>query len=138
MIDLTEINYLALAISAVAAFALGSLWYSPVLFSKTWQKEVGLSDEDIKDVNMGKIFGTSFILFIVMSFGVALIFQLIGYNRIDWLLGLLYGILIGIAFVSTTMGINLLYQRKSFKLWLIDGSYQVLCLAIMGVILGSW
>ncbi|MBN1598774.1 MAG: DUF1761 domain-containing protein [Bacteroidales bacterium] len=138
MINLTDLNYLAVAVAAIASFALGSLWYSPLLFSKTWQKELGFTDEYIREANMGKIFGTSFILFIAASLGVALFFQIIGTNKIDWLLGMLYGFLIGVAFVSTTMGINMLYQRRSFKLWAIDAFYQIICFCIMGLIISVW
>ena len=36
------INLWAVLVSTVAFWALGALWYSPVLFGKRWQKEVGL------------------------------------------------------------------------------------------------
>jgi hypothetical protein len=51
---------------------------------------------------------------------------------------MLYGFLIGIFFISTSYGINMIYQRKSFLLWAIDSGYQVLYLAISGAILGAW
>jgi hypothetical protein len=41
------INVWAVLVSALAFWALGALWYSPVLFSKRWQKEVGFKEEDI-------------------------------------------------------------------------------------------
>ena len=59
---LSNINWLSVIVATIAAFILGSLWYSPVLFGKVWQKELGLSDEKIKNANMAVIFGTSFVL----------------------------------------------------------------------------
>ena len=57
-----EINYVAVLVAAVGSFLLGGLWYSPALFGKAWQREAGLSDEQLKSGNMGRIFGLSLIL----------------------------------------------------------------------------
>src|SRR4051812_47000535 len=51
-----EISWLAVVVGAVASFLLGGLWYSPVLFGKAWQRETGLTDEQLKSGNMARIF----------------------------------------------------------------------------------
>ena len=67
-----SINYLAVGVAAVSAFIIGGLWYAPFLFGKVWQKEVGLSDEEMKNANMGKTFGIAFVLSLIIS--IAIIF----------------------------------------------------------------
>ena len=57
-----EVNWIAIVVAAVASFLLGGLWYSPALFGKAWQREVGLTDEQMKNSNMVKIFGLTLIL----------------------------------------------------------------------------
>lgn len=47
--DFSNINYLAAGVAALASFALGALWYSPVLFGKTWQKDLGFTGEYLKE-----------------------------------------------------------------------------------------
>src|ERR1700676_2626839 len=42
------INYLALIVATIVKIALGALWYSPVLFGKTWQALTGRTDAEIK------------------------------------------------------------------------------------------
>ena len=71
--DFSAINWLAVIVAAVAFFALGALWYGP-LFGKPWQKGVGLSDEEIKSANMGKLFGSAFIFALIISVGMAMFF----------------------------------------------------------------
>ncbi len=132
-----EINYLAVIVAGLAAWAVGSLWYSPVLFGKTWQKEVGLSDDDIKGANMALIFGTSALMMIIMAFGVAPIVAAHS-DDMAWHHGMFHGLMAGLFFVATSIAINYLYQRKSFKLFLIDAVYQVLILVIAGLVLGLW
>jgi hypothetical protein len=137
--DFSSINYLAVLVAAVAAFGLGALWYSPILFGKAWQKELGFSDEYLQQGNMGLIFGSSFLMMLIMSFGLAALLQgQVGESSIDWLSGLYHGLLIGVFFVGTSVAINLLYQRKSVKLWAIDALYQIVFLGIIGTILGAW
>lgn len=136
--EISNINFLALAVAALASFALGSVWYSPVLFSKSWQKGVGLTKENLETANMAVIFGSSFALILLMNFGLAVILQGHAGSDVTALSGALYGFLIGVFFIATSIGINMLYQRKSFTLWAIDAGYQVLYLAISGAILGAW
>jgi len=136
--ELSNINFLALAVAAIASFGLGSLWYSPLLFGKAWQNALGFTEEYLKKGNMALIFGSSFILIFLMDFGLAVILQGHAGRDVSGLSGFLYGILMGLFFVATSIGINILYQRKSFTLWAIDAGYQVLYLGIAGAILGAW
>jgi hypothetical protein len=136
--ELASINYLAILVAALSAFAIGSVWYSPLMFSKAWQNALGLSDKDIKEANMLVIFGTSFLLMLVMAIGLSVLLNALNPNGLNWLSGLKNGLYVGLFFIATSYGVNILYQRKSFKLWLIDSGYQVLLLGIMGLIIGAW
>ena len=136
--DYSSINFLAVLVSALVAFGLGALWYSPLLFGKTWQGELGFTDEYLQEGNMAKIFGSSFALMLVMALGMALFLQAHNMGDIGWMEGLQHGLYVGVLFVGTSMGINMLYQRKTFRLWLIDAVYQIGFLGIMGAILGAW
>ncbi|MDP1623607.1 MAG: DUF1761 domain-containing protein [Bacteroidales bacterium] len=135
--ELSNINFLALAVAAIASFALGSVWYS-LLFGKAWQNAVGITKDSLEGVNMALIFGSSFILMLLMNFGLAVILQGHAGSDVSLFSGALYGFLIGVFFVATSIGINILYQRKSFTLWAIDAGYQVLFLTVAGAILGAW
>jgi hypothetical protein len=138
MMNLPEVNWLALIVASLAGFMLGALWYSPVLFSKLWQKEVGLSDKDATEGNMLVIFGTSFVFMLIMSLGLALFLQFFDPATLNFGFGALMGTLVGIFYSMTSVGINVMYQRKSMRLFLIDAGYQVLYLALVGGILAIW
>jgi hypothetical protein len=136
--EFSNINYAAVAVAAIASFALGAIWYSPLLFSKTWQRENKLTDDDLKNANMVKIFGSTLILTFIMALGMAFLIQGHTTTEFNWHSGLHVGMLVGAMFVAASMGINYLYQRKSFLLWAIDAGYQFLFLCLMGAILGAW
>lgn len=136
--ELANINFLALIVAAIASFALGAVWYSPVLFGKAWQKTLGFTEEYLGKSNMALVFGSSFVLIFLMDFGLAIILQGHASRDVSAFSGFLYGLLIGIFFVATSYGINMIYQRRSFLLWAIDSGYQALYLAMTGAILGAW
>lgn len=132
------INIWAVLVSAIAFWALGALWYSPVLFGKRWQKEVGLKEEEIKNTNMAMVFGGSFILMLLMVWALNYVINSHKAEDVSLQMGLCYGAFTGFFFSMLTIGINYLYQRRSFVLWLIDGIYVILGLGIAGMILGAW
>ncbi len=136
--DFSAINFLPVIVSGFAAFFIGFLWYSP-LFGKAWQRELGFTDEYIQQGNMLLIFGSSLILMIIMALGMAILLQISGrIVEMTWQKGLYHGLYVGVFFVATSYGINLLYQRRSLKLWAIDAIYQIIFLSVMGAIIGGW
>ena len=129
-----EINYFAVAAGALATFVVGGLWYSPVLFGKAWQRETGLSDEQLPRGNMLRIFGIAFVLSLVAAF----VFALFLGPRPSMPLGLGAGFSAGLCWVASSFGINYLFARRSLRLFLIDGGYHTLQFTLIGVILALW
>jgi len=131
------INIWAVLLSTLAFWILGALWYSPLLFSKRWQKEVGFKEEEISKSNMAKVFGLSFLLMLLMVWALNFVINSHKAEEVSLFQGLHYGAFTGFFFSMLTMGINYLYQRRSLALWLIDGFYVILGLSIAGMILGA-
>lgn len=129
-----EVNLLAVLTAAVASFLLGGLWYSPLLFAKAWQREAGVSDAQMKNANMGLIFGLSFVLSLVAAF----VFALFLGPRPPLALGLGAGSSAGLCWVASSFGINYLFERRSLKLFLINGGYHTLQFTAIGLILALW
>lgn len=126
-----DYNLLAVLAAAVASFALGGLWYSPLLFGKAWQREVGLSDEQLASGNMALIFGLAFVLCLIAAF----VFAMFLGPRPSLALGLGAGFSAGLCWVSVSFGINYLFERKRLKLFLINAGYHTLQFTLIGLIL---
>lgn len=129
-----EFNIWAVLVAAVSAFILGGLWYSPMLFGKPWQREAGVSEEQMKNANMGLIFGLAFVLSLVAS----LVFALFLGPRPPVSLGLGAGFAAGLCWVGASFGINYLFERKSLKLFLINAGYHTMQFTIIGLVLALW
>jgi hypothetical protein len=133
-VDLSKINYLAVFVAALSCFLVGGFWYSPLLFEKAWRRETRLTDDAIKSKNMTRVFGTSFLLCLVMAFNLAAF--LAGPPNPGW--GVAAGFLAGFGWVALGLGVTYLFEGKSFLLWLIDGGYHTVSFMLMGAILGAW
>jgi hypothetical protein len=129
-----EINWLSVMVATVAAFAIGGVGYSPVLCGQAWQRELRLSDDELKQANMGLIFGLSFVL----NFISAILLEMFIGKDGTIAFGLIAGLLVSIGWIATSLGTNYLFARKSLRLFLIDAFYFIVYFAVMGVILGAW
>lgn len=129
-----EISYVAVVIAAVSSFVVGGLWYSPLLFGRAWQREVGLSDEEMARGNMLRIFAGALLLSLLAAF----VFALFLGPRPSMPLGLGAGFSAGLCWVASSFGINYLFARRSLKLFLIDGGYHTLQFTIIGLVLAWW
>lgn len=128
------INIWAVLASSVVFFALGALWYSPVLFSKAWLEESKVIPD--KSKGMAKIMVSSFLLTVFMVHALALLIGITG--AFSPLAGLKFGLLTGAGFVAAGIGINYLFEGKTIKFFLINAGYQMTGLLISGLIIGWW
>lgn len=128
-----SINWLAVIVAAVATFALGALWYGPVV-GKAWMRASGMTEEKAASASMGMTFGLAFVLQLVAAIALAMF---IGPDATAGA-GLFAGFMTGAFFVSTALGVVYLFERRPAILWAIDGGYQVLAFSLMGTIIGAW
>ncbi|MEM6344851.1 MAG: DUF1761 domain-containing protein [Bacteroidota bacterium] len=130
---LANINWLSVIAAAISLFLLGGLWYGP-LFGKSWMSEFGFSEDDLKKRNALKTFGLSFGLALIAS----LILEMFIGPEADLTYGSLAGFLAGFGWVATMLGILYLFEMQSLKAYLINATYCIISLTLMGLILGAW
>ncbi len=125
-----NINFLAAIIASFTGLILGFLWYS-VIFAKPWQKLAGVSETQMKKGMPIRALG-SYILTLIMAFTLA---AFIGAEQTPQF-GLFAGLAAGLGWVAMAIGTNYIFEHKPFKLFLINAGYNVVLLAVMGLIIG--
>lgn len=129
-----EVNWLAVLAAAISSFLLGGLWYSPLMFQKAWQRAAGLSEEQLqKGAHPGKVFGGAFVLSLMAAATFAMFL-----GKLPVATATAYGACAGIFWVAASFGINYLFERKPFCLFLVNGGYHALQFTLFGLILGLW
>ncbi|MEM7161858.1 MAG: DUF1761 domain-containing protein [Bacteroidota bacterium] len=123
--------YVELLIAAIAAFALGFLWYT-ALFGKVWQAETGITDEQAK-TGIALTHGVAFLMMFVIAYftnGKHMQDGTIGHGAYHAMENALY-------FAIPLLIINYMYQKKSFKLILIDAGYAFCFFCVIGGVMAA-
>lgn len=129
---------LPVVVAAVAAFVLGALWYSPMLFGKAWVAANGLTAEKIEAMRASapRAYAVSFLCNVVMAGALCVLLQRIGI--VSWLTGAKLGGLVGVGFAATLGLTAHMFSDRKLSAWAIDAAYQLAQLVLMGAILAAW
>ncbi len=136
---LHDINFLAVLVAAVAAFLLGAIWYSPLLFAKQWMEFHGYTPEKVKAMQQAgamRAFAVSFVCQLVIAFAIALLIAII--HMRSPVAGIKLGLVCWLGFAVSTGLMANVYSDKSIKAFLLDAAYQLVYFVVMGAILAVW
>lgn len=157
-----EFNFYALLVAAIVTLLVGFIWYHPKVFGTIWMRESNLTQEELQKGSMLKIFGLTYIfsLMITMVLMALTIHQsgavgmvggppLIASAKPSFAAfmadygtayrtfkhGALHGFISGLFFALPIVGINGLFERKSWRYILIHAGYWIVTLTLMGGII---
>lgn len=137
--EISSINFLAVFVATVSTFLVGWLWYGPI-FGKAWLNATGLTENQVNQGNMIKIFGLAFIFEFIMALNLAIF--LTGSPeasaQVTGSTGAFYGFLAGFGWVFFALAVNSLYEQKSWHYIFINGGYWTIAFTVMGFIIGAW
>ncbi len=135
------INYGAVVVAAIATYVLGFLWHGP-LFGEIWMKWSGISQKEVEELKkkglagmwksmLGALFIAGIMSYIMAHFvdytGATTVFE-----------GMQTGFWIWLGFVVTVQLNSVLWEKKPFKLYVLNTGYQFVSLLMMGAILAAW
>lgn len=129
------INHWAVLVCSVLNLALGALWYSPILFYKSWMKENNFTEEDVKKVNPAKTYTLTVLFSLIICYNLAFF---LGDAKTDMMWGLTAGFLAGFGFSALIFAIIALFEMRSWKYILINSGYIIIYFSLVGFILGAW
>ncbi len=137
----SNVNLLSVLVAALAAMALGFLWYSPALFAKPWMREMGYDPNDKAKIqemqkSAGPAYAGSFLASLVSAFMLAKLLSVIPIDTA--LYGMKLGLGVWLGFVATVQLTAALFMKNSMKLFAINTGYQLVCYLLLGAILAVW
>lgn len=142
--SLSDINWLAVFAGAIAAFLIGGLWFSPKAFYPVWWRAKGRNPDEVpgSGLNMGIVFGSSFLALLVQSAVMASLMQLLrtsgGSENFGALQGATLGLIVGIGIAAASSLSHRLFGQDGFKVWTIEIGNDILNLIVIGAILALW
>jgi len=124
--------WLSIVAAASVAFVIGGIWYAPAVFGRRWMALNQLSEADLGRRPMGRVFGASYVLAIVMAVNLAMFLgpnALLGFS-------IAAGAAAGVGWSAAGLGMIYLFEDRPLALWLINGGYQAVTLTAIGAVLG--
>ena len=141
---LSNINWLAVCVSAVAAFIIGGFWFSPKAFFPVWWRAKGRSTDEIpgSGLNMGLVFGSTFLALLVQSTFMAAILEIMKTSgtvaHFGVMQGATTGLIVGVGIAAASSLTHRLFGGDGFKIWVLEVGNDVLNLVAIGAILALW
>jgi hypothetical protein len=121
---LLKLNYLAVAVSALAYFALGAIYFNPKVVGTAWMKGHNLGEPTEEDrKGMGKMMAITFMYCLIGCIGLGCLVLII--QPKTWLLAAKIGLLASV-FTSMSIAMGYMYTKKSLQIVVIDSGYHVL------------
>jgi hypothetical protein len=137
-INLGEINWLAVAVAALATFMLGGVWYT-ALFGKAWQKAHHIDETKMTEMQKARpmpvFLAWQMVCYIIISFGMAVIITGTGIASLSE--GATLGACIWVV-VAAVVLTNHLPTPTEWTGYFIDVSYQAIYCVGTGALLGAW
>lgn len=127
------VNWLAVVVAAVVNMVVGFLWYGP-LFSRLFLRLVGKREDEVESTPIVYVLG--FVMGFVTTYVLAVIIVSAGVTT--WWGGAVTGAVVWIAIGALTSANTIMYEDRKVGLWLLFSSYQLVVLAVAGVLFAVW
>jgi hypothetical protein len=132
-----EVNYLAVFLAGLSSMVVGFIWYSRPVMGKTWQKLVGLKDEDMQK-GMASAMILTFIASLVTAYVLAhvafLSNKFFGHSFLQDTMMTAFWLWLG--FTAARMLTHDLFERRPTKLTLMAFTHELITVEVMAVIIG--
>jgi hypothetical protein len=129
----TKIYHPAAIVAAIVFWLWGALWYT--VFGSQWQALTRLTAADRNPSAPGPYI-VSILMALVLAYGTAIA---LGHDdERTPMHGIQFGVFIGFMFLASTMLTAYVFEGRPLGLWVLNGSYEVVGLAIVGAIIGGW
>ena len=129
-------NLWAMLVCVVLNMIIGALWYSPVLFGKTWLKLIGKKQEDISKESGNKAMMLALIPALVSTVLLALALALV--NAATIADALIVGSLVSAGFIGMSVLNLVLFEGRSLTLGILNTGYAFVSMNISAIILVLW
>lgn len=127
-----DVNWLAVVLAALTGFAVGGVWYGPVM-GRRWMGAVGLTEEQVRQGSMPLIYGGAFAFSLLASWTLAHTFATYTQD-LSVLVKVMTAFGVALGFIVPAIGTNYLFSQKSKMLFFIDAAYWLLFYIAMGLV----
>ncbi|MBI9012434.1 MAG: DUF1761 domain-containing protein [Clostridiales bacterium] len=128
-----NISIVGLIVGTLINMGLGALWYSNVLFSKSWMKEANITEDDIKNPDkMGVVYALTALTALLTSFVLGMLILNLGIDTI--LEGLFFALVLWVGTNIPPIIKNWGFENRTLKLGMINHGYDLIVYMLVTIV----
>ena len=136
---LSDLNWLAVLVAALAYFAIGALWYAPPVFGKVWADAGGFVLPEAGNRPSATIYLTPLIGSVLSAIALGMVAAASGTDTFQE--GIVLGIVVAVGFAISISFVTAQFETQKPKpmVWgAVNGGYHVVGNLIAAIIVASW
>jgi len=136
--SLPNVDYFAVLVSGVVIFLLGGVWYSKLLFARSWVALMGKSEEELK-ASAGStplLLLGAFVCGLISAYVLAALLN--HHQPLTVARGAKIGAVCWLGFTAAPTFATALFSAIPKRLWAINVSYDLVSYVLAGMILAYW
>jgi hypothetical protein len=136
---LSDLNWLAVIVAALAYFAIGAAWYAPGVFGRTWAAAGGFDLPEAGSRPSAAIYLTPLIGSVLSAIALGMIAAASGTDTFEE--GIVLGLVVAVGFAIPIALVTAQFETQKPKpmVWgAINGGYHVVGNLLAATIVASW
>jgi uncharacterized membrane protein len=136
---LSDLNWLAVLVAALAYFAIGALWYAPPVFGKAWMAAGGMSMPEAGTRPSPAIYLTPLIGSLLSAVALGMLAKASGTDTLQK--GIVLGLVVAIGFAVSIAFVTAQFESEKPKpmVWgAVNAGYHVVGNLVAAIIVASW
>jgi hypothetical protein len=134
-----QLNWLAVILGSVIYFALGAVWFTPLLFGRQWQSSIGWAASQRPPQMKPSAYLLPALAYVVAAIATGLLAAATGSDTLFE--GIVLGIVIGVGYAVTLTAVEAVFDPNKPQPWTwfgISASYHFIGLLIVAVLVSVW
>ncbi len=127
------VNILAVIVSAVASFIVGSIWFHPRVFGNTWMHLIGKTHEQLKGPKKAMMMVV--IPSLVMPIAIGILYNHVDTSSQNTVIGI--ALLVWLVVICATSS-EMIFENRPRKLWVINSIHQLINILVVSYIMALW
>ena len=136
MLELGNLNYVAIIVATLTNVILGAWWYSPAGMGKKWSKMTGVDMMKSPKQETQRAIMAVFVGAIIQALVLAVVIKSLDASTA--LQGVKVGFTLWAGFVAATSIGDALYSRRGWGFWWLNASYFLIVMLVNSVIISVW
>jgi Protein of unknown function (DUF1761) len=136
---LSDLNWLAILVAALAYFAIGAAWYAPPVFGKVWMAAGGMSMPEEGTRPSPAIYLTPLLGSVLSAVALGMLAEASATDTLEE--GIVLGLVVAIGFAVSIAFVTAQFESQKPKpmVWgAVNAGYHVVGTLLAAIIIASW